>query len=238
MTIRRNGLASCVFLAGALAQGPLSAETSAESGRYAPTINRGDFTPAVTNKYFTLKPGTKFLFKNKSGSERIEVAVTDEKKEVMGVTTIVVRVKEWKRDMLVEETSDWYAQDKSGTVWYFGEAVDNYKDGKLADHKGSWEAGVDGAMPGVIMLGEPRVGQTYRQEYYKGKAEDMGTIVALDAAVAVPFGRFEECLQVKDWSRVEQGTEYKYYCPAVGFLTMEESTGGGDKLELVETKPD
>ena len=148
--------------------------------------------------------------------------MTDDKKHIMGVRTSVVRVREWKRNTLVEETRDWYAQDKTGTVWYFGEAVDNYKDGKLDNHKGSWEAGVDGAVPGIIMLGEPEVGQTYRQEYYKHRAEDMGTIVALDAKVSVPLGKFENCLKVRDWSRIEAGNEHKYYCPEIGFLTMED----------------
>ena len=237
MSTRSSLLMFCALLSTAGGGAPIRAEPSPESDRYSVTIVPGDFVPAVTNKYFALKPGSKFTFRNKAGNERIEVAVTDESKEIMGVAATVVRVKEWKNETLVEETRDWYAQDKGGTVWYFGEAVDNYKDGKLANHKGSWEAGVDGAKPGIIMLAEPRVGETYRQEYYKGKAEDMGTVMALNATVSVPLGRYDNCLQVRDWSRIEPDNEYKYYCPAVGFLTMEQSVGGGDKLELVEMTP-
>ena len=216
----------------------LCAEKSADSEPYDPPIVPGNFVPAVTNKYFALRPGTKFVFRNKSGSERIEILVTDQTKEIMGVPATVVHVKEWKKGALIEETHDWYAQDKTGTVWYFGEEVDNYRDGKLVDHKGSWEAGVDGAKPGIIMLGQPRVGETYRQEYYRRKAEDMGTIMAVDATVSVPLGAYDNCLQIRDWSHIEPGKEHKYYCPAVGFLTMEESVGGGDKLELVEVQAD
>jgi hypothetical protein len=236
MPTRCLHLTTYALLLATLSGDPLRAETSRQtaSDSYTVDIVPSDFVPSVTNKFFSLKPGTRYLFKDKTGNERIEVAVTDDKKRIMGVTTSVVRVKEWKRNTLVEETRDWYAQDKTGTVWYFGEAVDNYKDGKLDNHKGSWEAGVDGAVPGIIMLGTPEVGQTYRQEYYKHRAEDMGTIVALDAKVSVPLGKFENCLKVRDWSRIEAGNEHKYYCLAIGFLAMEESIEGGEKLELVE----
>jgi hypothetical protein len=238
MSSRCSLLATCALLITACDEAPVRAETAGGSDGYTATIVPSDFLPRVTNKYFSLEPGTKYIFRDRAGKERIEVAITDERKDIMGVATTVVRVREWKHNTLVEETRDWYAQDKAGTVWYFGEAVDNYNDGKLANHKGSWEAGVDGAMPGIIMLGNPRVGQTYRQEYYKGKAEDMGTVVALDAAVSAPFGKFENCLQIRDWSRIEQGNEYKYYCPTVGFLTVEESVGGGARIELVEMTAD
>jgi hypothetical protein len=238
MSTRRILLATCALLITAFDEAAVGAETGGGSDGYATTIVPSDFVPRVTNKYFSLEPGTKYTFRDRVGKERIEVAVTAERKDVMGVATTVVRVREWKNNTLVEETRDWYAQDKAGTVWYFGEAVDNYKDGKLADHQGSWEAGVDGAMPGIIMLGDPRAGETYRQEYYKGKAEDMGTVVALDAKVSVPFGNFEDCLQIRDWSRIEQGKEYKYYCPTVGFLVVEETIGGGERIELIEMTAD
>jgi hypothetical protein len=205
----------------------------AESGEYNPVINPADFVREVTNKYFTLKPGKTFTYRNTAGTERIEISVTRETKQVMGVPTTVVRATEWKNGTLKEDTRDWYAQDKEGNVWYFGEWVDNYSDGKISDHSGSWEAGVKGAKPGILMLANPKVGDTYRQEYYKGHAEDMGTVVALDKKVKTRAGEFEDCLQVKDWSTIESATEYKYYCPSVGFLVMEESTSGGEKVELV-----
>ena len=122
----------------------------------------------------------------------------------MGVTTLVVRDREWLNDQMAEDTRDWVAQDKDGNVWYFGEAVDNYEDGKLVDHDGSWEAGVDGALPGIVMLSNPKAGDTYRQEYYPGKAEDMGTVVAVGKKVTVPQGAFEDCVQIRDWSRIKE----------------------------------
>jgi hypothetical protein len=213
--------------------------TPAETAAYDPVINPADFVDEITNKYFTLKPGKKFTYRNSAGTERIEIVVTRETKKIMGVTATVVRATEWRSGVLKEDTRDWYAQDKEGNVWYFGEAVDNYVNGKLNDHAGSWEAGVDGAKPGIIMLARPKVGETYRQEYYKGQAEDMGTVVALNKKVRTPAGAFDNCLQIRDWSRIETASEYKYYCPAVGFLVLEESTTpGGGKVELVATSTD
>jgi hypothetical protein len=211
------------------------AQQPADSEAYNPTINPADFVGEVTNKYFALKPGTKFTYRNRTGTEQVEIVVTRETKTVMGVTTIVVREIEHKRGVLREDARNWFAQDKRGNVWYFGEEVDNYTaDGKLKDHGGSWEAGVKEAKPGIIMPATPKVGDTYRQEYLQGQAEDMGTVVALDQKVTIAAGTFDDCLQIKDWSKIETSSEFKYYCPTVGFLVLEESTTpGGGRLELV-----
>jgi hypothetical protein len=222
-------LTACVGGGPSWAQSPAMAALAA----YDPVINPEDFVPRVDNKYFTLKPGSKFTYEDKRGFERIEISVTNETKKVMGVATTVLRVREWKNGVLWEDTYDWYAQDKAGNVWYFGEAVDNYRFGKVAHHAGSWEAGVDGAKPGIIMRADPRVGETYRQEYYRWRAEDMGTVVATDKTVTVPHGTFENCLQIEDWSLIERGREYKYYCPAIGFLVREEKIGGAIEADLV-----
>ena len=116
-----------------------------------------------------------------------------------------MRDREWLNGQLTEETRDWVAQDKDGNVWYFGEAVDNYENGKLVNHEGSWEAGVDGAKPGIVMLSNPRAGDTYRQEYYPGTAEDMGTVVAVGKRISIPRGAsFEDCVKIRDWSRVKK----------------------------------
>jgi hypothetical protein len=117
------------------------------------------------------------------------------------VIATVVWDREWLNDALIEETYDWYAQDKEGNVWYLGEDSKEYENGKAANSKGSWEAGVDGAKPGIIMKGDPKIGDSYRQEYLKGKAEDMADVVALSESVAVPFGTFTDCLKTRDWSK-------------------------------------
>jgi hypothetical protein len=222
-------VASCLGAGPSWAQAPAAAAT----GEYNPVINPEDFVPEINNKYFTLKPGTKFTYKNKAGNELIELTVTDEIKNVMGVATRGVRVTEWRNGLLKEDTTDWYAQDKAGNVWYFGEAVNNYRDGKLVHRWGSWEAGVDGAKPGIIMQADPKVGQTYRQEYYPGRAEDMGTVIATGSKVTVPYGTLENCLQIQDSSPLEVSREYKYYCPDIAFLALEELVGFGPEAELV-----
>jgi hypothetical protein len=202
-------------------------------GAHNPVVDPDNFVPQVNNKYFTLIPGTRFTYEDKMGTLRIEVTVTNEKKKLMGVTTAGVRVREWRKGLLKEDTTDWYAQDRAGNVWYFGEAVNNYTHGKVSDHKGSWEAGVDGAKPGIIMLADPKVRETYRQEYYPARAEDKGTVIATGRKVAVPYGTLENCLQVQDSTPLESRREYKYYCPGIAFLALEKLVGVGPEVELV-----
>ena len=218
-------------------QKPKDGNIDSGDSTYNISIDPGKFVSAVTNRYFTLKTGTKFTYENQTdeGLERIEVVVTSEVKTVMGVAVTVVRDRVWLDDVLVEDTRDWYAQDKDGNVWYFGEQVDNYEDGVLKDNSGSWEAGVDGALPGIIMKADPKLGDSYRQEYFKGQAEDMADVVALDKEVSVPYGSYTNCLQTRDWSRIETTlNEYKYYCSEVGFVVLEEAvSGGGEKVRLV-----
>ncbi len=209
-----------------------------EISEYSPIVNPVNFVSDINNKYFNLKPGMKFVYekKDKENKERNEVVITSQNKQVMGVATVVVWDRVWLNDQLIEETYDWYAQDRDGNVWYFGEDVNNYDTGgELRDHNGAWEAGVDGAKPGIIMKANPVVGESYRQEYYKNRAEDMADVVSLNNRVTVPFGTFENCLKTHDWSRIDTATnEYKYYCPKVGFVVLEESGGNiVEKTELV-----
>ena len=183
---------------------------------YNPKINPPDFSSQVTNKYFTLTPGKKTVYEadTEDGLERIEVYVTDETKLVQGVETIIVWDRVWLNGELIEDTKDWYAQDKEGNVWYFGEDSKEMIDGKIVSYAGSWESSIDGAKPGIIMKANPLVGETYRQEYYVGEAEDMAKVLALSETVTVPFGTFNNCLKTKDWNPLVAGDEeYKYYCP-------------------------
>jgi hypothetical protein len=200
-------------------------------------INPRDFVSRVSNRYFRLTPGAIFTYEKRTpqGTERTEIEVARQKRRVMGVLTTVVRHRDWLNGQLIEDSRDWYAQDRRGNVWYFGEEVDNYANGTLKDHAGSWEAGVNGAKPGIVMLNEPRVGLTYRQEHYKGQAEDMGTVIALNRTIRVASGTFHGCLQTRDWSLIDKlSNEYKYYCPQIGFVALEEAApGGGDSSQLV-----
>lgn len=207
---------------------------------YNPLINPNDFVSKINNKYLTLTPGTKYIFKGETeeGTERIEVYVSHDTKKVMGVKTIVVQDKEWLNGELIEDTKDWFAQDKFGNVWYFGEDSKDFVLGKLVSTKGSWQAGINGALPGIIMKANPKVGDTYVQEYFPGEAEDMAEIVALGVGIKVKYGSFTDCLQTRDWNPLEPGDdEYKYYCPKVG-LVYEIGIEDGESVQLIAIEKD
>jgi len=204
---------------------------------YNPIINPADFVAKVDNLYFPLKPGTTFIYQGetKDGAERNEMAVTDKTKNILGVTCTVVWDRVWLEGELIEETYDWYAQDKDGNVWYFGEDLKEYEGGKVVSTKGSWEAGVDGVKPGIIMKANPQVGDSYRQEYYKGEAEDMADVLSLNESVSVFYGSFENCLKTKDWTPLEPDVvEHKYYAPGVGVVLEVMVEDGGERVELVD----
>jgi hypothetical protein len=203
-------------------------KASKQEKAYAPHIDPSEFTTTIDNEYFPLKAGTTFIYQG--GAERSEMSVTHHTKKVMGVKCVVVDHKEWEGDKLIEKTYDWFAQDNKGTVWYFGEDTKEYENGEVVSTKGSWEAGVDGAEPGIIMQAHPKVGQSYRQEYYKGEAEDMAKVLRLNDSVTVPYGSFDEVLVTKEWTPLEPSYhEHKYYARGVGHVY-----GGG--LELVAVK--
>ena len=208
---------------------------------YNPQINPEDFVSKINNKYLTFTPGKKFIYQGKTeeGTEHIEVYVTHETKKVMGVDTIIVWDRVWLNDELIEDTKDFYAQDKYGNVWYFGEESKEIVNGKVASTKGSWEAGVNGAKPGIIMKANPQVGDSYRQEYYKGEAEDMAEVISLGVKIKVKYGLFSNCLQTRDWNPLEPGDEeYKYYCPEVGNLVYEVGIEDGEEAQLIDIKTD
>ncbi len=202
-------------------------------------ISPTNFVSSVNNPYFTLTPGTSYTYETKTdeGIEKNIVLVTNETKEILGVTTTVVWDRVWLDEELTEETFDWYAQDKKGNVWYMGEDSKEYGDGNAVSTKGSWVAGVNGAEPGIIMEANPKVGDSYRQEYYKGEAEDMGDVISLKESVTVPYGTFTDCLQTRDWSKIDASlNEYKYYCTAVGSVVLEVVVEDGERSELIKVE--
>ncbi len=206
---------------------------------YSPVINPADFGPVVNNTYYPLTPGTTYVYQGVSedGNEVNEVNVTHATKVVMGVTCIVVWDRVWLEGELVEETYDWYAQDKDGNVWYFGEDSKEYSGGVVVSTEGSWEAGVDGAQPGIIMEANPAIGDAYRQEYYRGEAEDEAEVISLTGSAEVPYGSFSNCLVIKEWTRLEPDIEEnKYYASGVGFVREVVTKGGSGYSELVEIR--
>jgi len=204
---------------------------------YRKEIDPANFVDRVDNRYFPLTPGTTLVYEGETegGTVRVEDYVTHETKQILGVTCVVVRNKVIENGDLVEETFDWYAQDKDGNVWYFGEDAKEYEAGVVVSTEGSWEAGVDGAMPGIIMEANPQVGDFYRQEYYKGEAEDMAEVLSLTESASVIYGSFDNLLMTREWTPLEPGVvEHKYYAPGVGLILEVVVEGGSERVELVE----
>jgi hypothetical protein len=199
---------------------------------YQPDVSPSKFTASttITNPYFPALVGKKYSYEGQSpdGLERVEEQRLATTKIILGITCIIIHVKEYLNGTLTEETFDWYAQDNSGNVWYFGEAVDNYNpNGTIKNHSGSWEAGVDGAKPGLIMPANPQVGFKYREEYYFNHAEDEAEITALGLTVTVPAGTYNNCIKTRNWTALEpQAIENKYYAPGIGLLKEENITEG------------
>ncbi len=217
--------------------GEKTTEVSQETAEYRPEIDPGDFVEGIDNQYMPLFPGDTFVYEGDTGEglEHIEVEVTDEKREVMGVRCTVVLDTVTIDGEVVEVTHDWYAQDKEGNVWYFGEDSGEYEDGKLVSTAGSWEAGVDGAQPGIVMPAQPVVGEEYRQEYYEGEAEDMAEVVSLDETETVATGSYSGCLKTREWTPLEPGvTEFKYYAPGIGLILETAGESESQRIELVE----
>jgi len=211
------------------------------SKEYNPIINPSNFVSIINNPYYTLTPGTSYTYQSetKDGIEKNILVVTNKTKQIMEVTTIEVWDRVWLNDQLIEETYDWYAQDKEGNVWYFGEDAKEYANGVVVSTEGSWEAGVDGAKPGIIMKANPKIGDSYRQEYYKGEAEDMADVVSLGETVTVPFGTFKNCLKTRDWSKIDPTlNEYKYYSTDVAGVVLEVIVDSGERVELVNVTVD
>jgi hypothetical protein len=202
---------------------------------YDPAIDPARFVGAVTNPLFPLVPGTKLVYEG--GGEHIEVTVTSERRAILGVSTVVVRDTATVNGAVTEDTYDWYAQDRDGNVWYMGEDTKEYENGKVVSTEGSWEGGVDGAKPGILIPAVPVVGQPYRQEYAACEAEDMGEVLAVDQTVTVPAGTYSGCLQTKDTTPLEPDVqENKYYCPGVG-LVLSVDVGSSGREELVQKTP-
>ena len=227
---------SVVLVAGC---GVSTGKSGNDKEAYAPDIDPADFTTRIDNKNFPLKPGTTFVYegKTKDATEGDVVAVTSDTKNIMGVECVVVNDRVTEDGKLTEKTYDWYAQDKKGNVWYFGEDSKEYENGKVVSTKGSWQAGVDGAKPGIIMPADPKVGENYRQEYYKGKAEDMAKVLSLDESATVPYGSFDHALMTNEWTPLEPNiAEHKYYAAGVGNILEVAVKGPQERLELVDVK--
>jgi hypothetical protein len=192
------------------------------------------FVRKINNPYFPLKPGTVFVYKGPDSVNKVKV--TRRTKEILGVRTTLVRDVELVDGELAEKTFDWYAQDRKGNVWYFGENTAEYENGRIISTEGSWKAGRHGARPGIVMPGKPKVGKTYAQEFAPGVAEDKGRVLSLRAFARVAYGTFRNVLKTFDFTPLDPAArEHKYFAPGTGqVLAVDLETG--EREELVRIK--
>ena len=205
---------------------------------YDPVIDPSNFVARVDNPYFPLTPGTTFVYEGQTaeGFEHDEFAVTHHTRVILGVRCVEVHDTVRTDGQLTEDTLDWFAQDRDGNVWYFGENTHELEDGLITTIEGTFMAGVNGDKPGIIMKAHPAIGDFYRQEFSLNNAEDFAETRSLTQTVHVPTGTFQNCLKSKETTPLETDLlEYKFYAPGVGnILTVDARTG--DRVELVRIR--
>jgi len=204
-------------------------------GPYSPAIKPANFVTTIDNRYFPLKPGTAYRYKGYKGaaSQTDDMVVTHQEKRILGINCTVVRDTVSQGGKPIERTFDWYAQDKHGNVWYMGEDAFDLKNGRFVRADDSWESGVNGAKPGIIIEGKPRPGDVYRQEYYPPSALDQARVLGRATALEVPQGTYRRALATVEWSPVEPQLEKKWYAAGVGEIQEQVVAGGHEGFRLV-----
>jgi len=205
---------------------------------YHPRIDPADFSPDVTNPWFPLTPGRTLVYTGtKDGQKALDLfAATNRTRMVDGVRTRVVEDRLYLNNVLEERTSDYYAQDHCGNVWYFGEdTAELDRHGNVVSTEGSFHAGVDGAQPGVFMQAHPQIGRKFRQEWYQGHAEDVFKVTDRSAPVTVPYGSFRHALRTEETNALEPDVlDNKYYVKGIGEVAELAVKGPREALRLVE----
>jgi len=195
-----------------------------------------DFTANVDNPWFPLKPGTTLTYSGVRDGKRMRdvVTVTSETVKIDGVPCRVVHDRVYMSGKLAESTSDYYSQDNQGNVWYFGEDTAEFdKDLNVTSTEGTWHTGEAGALPGIFMPAQPQVGETHRQEYYAGYAEDFFKVVDLNASITVPYGSFTGAMRTEEWTPLEPDVlDNKYYVKGIGEVKEVAVKGGQEELAL------
>lgn len=203
---------------------------------YDPELDPADFVATIDNPFAPFPVGARWVYEGMTdeGLERVEVEVLSETRTIEGIVATVIRDVVFIGGEVVEDTVDWIAQDQDGNVWYLGEVAQNFENDKLADIEGSWEMGEDDAKAGFWMIGNPAVGDSYRQEFLLSEAEDIEEVLNDGESVVTPAGSFTNCIRTKDYTPLEPGgIENKLHCPGVGFV-KEIKPETGETLELIE----
>ncbi len=238
------GSAAAVVAAGAMLRGPMvhvSADpstraTSDRCATYDPNLPSPDhFVDTIDNAYFPLPVGRTLLYRgSKDGEPQTErVTVTSDTRVIEGITATRVRDVARHGGQALERTTDWYAQDDQGNVWYLGEATRSYEGGTV-DRSGSWIAGQDGGKPGLIMEADPRVPDAYRQECLQGEAEDMAWVVSVGGSQRVPYGTVHRVLRTLEYAPIEPNVlDQKLYAPGLGIVSERALAGDHEMWTLV-----
>jgi hypothetical protein len=239
MTLRILPLTAAVLLLAACGGGSKSsAGSELPQGSESVELDPADFTTDIDNPYWPMSPGSRWVYRETDGNgdvQRVVVTVTDRTKTIDGIEARVVHDLVTTPDgEKVEDTFDWYAQDKDGNLWYLGEDTKEYENGKVVSTEGSWEHGVDGAQAGIMVPADPKQGLEYREEYYAGHAEDGAEVLSVDGKVQVPFGMSRDAMITRNYSGIEPSVEeVKFYARGVGPVLELLVSGGSGRDELV-----
>ena len=231
-----NPLVPSLVIASILAAAPPSGKQAAALRPPIPLFDPAGCTSVVDNPYFPLRPGTIFVYETHGAktAEADTVVVTRETRTVLGVTAVVVRDRTYRGGKLVEESFDWYVQDRKGTVWSLGEDTKDLRDSVVVSTAGSWEAGKDSACAGIVMPAIPEDGMQYRKGYRRGKVEDLAEVRNLDAKATVLNDTFTACVETNEWSALDRNDRERcVYAPGLG-LVVRSTPGGTDRTKLVK----
>jgi hypothetical protein len=239
MVKKVHAAVAAAMLAGAIGVSVAAAGSSlsaTSSPAYEPVLDPAHFVAVIDNPYYPLPVGRTLIYRGvKDGTTQIDrVHVTSRTKVIEGITATVITDVAKHRGRLLEKTTDWYAQDDQGNVWYLGENTKAYEPDGTVDTSGSWQAGVNDAEPGIIMEADPRVPDAYRQEYLKGEAEDTAWIVDRGGSITVPYGTVHQVLTSLEFARIEPDViDQKIYAPGIGIVRETALTGEAEVARLV-----
>ena len=228
------GLAGCSNQGAHNTLAPQSAQSMTADASATRTVtipfDSNNFNTHKPNSFFPLTPGISYDYRQETpeGVELNHVDITTDTKTIENVTTTVVHDVVRLNGSIKEDTFDWYASDKDGNVWYFGEDTKTLENGQVVSTQGSWEAGKNGAQAGLIMLADPMVGDVYQQENSPGVVADMARVKALNQTAVVPYATLTGCLKTQEWTPLEPGSRaFKLYAPGIGTVMEDENKAGG-----------